>query len=156
MFIYVAHPIDFAGEDLPDICTMVDHLTQSLHQAGATAVYRPAAAWSASRPMNKSIQEVNMCALLRADALISILPEQVATIGVPFEMGIAYGANIPTVLIRGTTTEYARKLVRRSAMLAFLDLPIYGYDDVEAAAYRVVTMAIYRRQQEQTEEAGNL
>lgn len=154
MFIYIAHPIDFANEELPNILSMVDELVGYLHEAGATAVYRPASAWSVGAPMNASIQEVNMCALLRCDALIAILPEQVASIGVPFEMGIAYGANIPTVLMRGVTTSHARKSARRSAMLAFLGAPMYGYDDLTAAAYRTVTMAIYRRQQEKADEAA--
>jgi len=146
MYIYLAHPIDFTGEHAESVRQVVAEAKQALLEAGATAIYTPANAWLvAPDDMHSKIQEVNMCALMRAEAVLFIYPEGVPSIGVPFEMGVAYGANIPSVLIRGRTTAQARQMRKTSAMLAFIDSPIYGYDDLSAAAVRVVTLAIYRK-----------
>ncbi len=147
MYIYLAHPIDFTGEQKASVTEAVNEARGALLSAGATAVYTPATAWTVNPlQMHSKIQEINMCALLRADAVLFIYPEGIPSIGVPFEMGVAYGSEIPSVMVRGRSTSQVKKMRATSAMLAFLDTPIYGYDDLPAAATRTVTLAIYRQQ----------
>lgn len=147
MYIYLAHPIDFTGEHAESIRQMVREAKVALLDAGATAVYTPASAWVVNPDdMHSKVQEVNMHALKLAEAVLFIYPEGVSSIGVPFEMGVAHAANIPSVVVRGRTTAQVRQMRKTSAMLAYIDSPIYGYDDLPAAATRTVTLAIYRKQ----------
>ena len=152
MFIYLAHPIDFAGDQEQIIGVAVEETVEALKDAGATAIYRPASAWTVAGDMHAKIQEINIAALTRADAMMVIYPQSVPTIGVPFEMGIAHTCEIPMVMVRGRTTAEARQMRSRSAILTYLGAPMYGYDDLSSAACRVVTLAMYRRQQENARE----
>ena len=101
-YIYLAHPIDRApasGVRWGQLCT------KALLEAGATAVYDPATAWSVNDPAGfsaKLLQDTNVEALRRADGCLAVLPDDVTSVGTPMEILLAArDFGIPTVVLGG-------------------------------------------------------
>jgi nucleoside 2-deoxyribosyltransferase len=134
--IYLAHPIDFADDTT--IIDLAESMRNTLLEAGATAVFSPAQAFTARLPMHANIQAINMQALSMCDGMVAFLPKQTATLGVPFELCYAHMHGIPTIIIRGFSALDAVKASRESALLTYLHLPVYGYDELPRAARELV------------------
>lgn len=142
MIVYLAHPIDFAGEHRQRMLDFADHVRSLLADSGCT-VYSPALAWKAQLPMSPLIQKINLEALINSDAALFIMPEKVPSLGVPFELGVAYAHTIPSVIIRGSETTTDQRA--GSALLAYLErVAIYGIDDVLSACLHTANLAKYR------------
>jgi nucleoside 2-deoxyribosyltransferase len=142
MIIYLAHPIDFAGENRQKMMDFGDHVRNLLVDAGCT-VFSPALAWRAQPPMAPQIQRINIEALIVSDAALFIMPEKVHSLGVPFELGVAHAHSIPSVILRGVETTSDHR--DGSALLAYLErVAIYGFDDVVSACLHVANLAQYR------------
>ena len=142
MIVYLAHPIDFAGDNREKMLELADHVRNLLIDSGCS-VYSPALAWRASTPMSPIIQKINLDALVNSDAALFIMPEKVPSLGVPFELGLAHAHSIPSVILRGNDT--ATDLRAGSALLAYLErVAIYGFDDVLSACLHTASLAQYR------------
>lgn len=93
--IYHAQPIDMANtivtaEALKTAVVLRDH---------GYNLYRPATAWVCGGDPNPTIQQINLDALRRCDAVVAHLPAGVVTYGVPMEIAEASRIGIPTVVI---------------------------------------------------------
>jgi nucleoside 2-deoxyribosyltransferase len=137
--IYLAHPIDFVDD--PTIIELADSIRDRLLDAGATAVFSPAQAFAARLPMHRNIQTINMHALSVCEAVVAFLPKNSATLGVPFELGYAHTMGIPIVIVRGINQYEADRAAEQSALLSYLQAPVYGYDAIDMAARRAVLLA---------------
>lgn len=134
--IYLAHPIDFVDDTT--IVELAESMRSKLLECGATAVFSPAQAFAARVPMHPNIQAINMQALSMCDAMVAFLPQRTATLGVPFELCYAHMHGIPTIIIRGFNSYDALKASRESALLTYLHLPVYGYDELPRAARELI------------------
>lgn len=143
MYIYLAHPIDFANGN-NTIGAIADTAIRELHAYGATAIYRPGRAWKTNNTMHPRLQMTNMHALREADGVFAILPEGVTSLGVPFELGYAWAMGLPVVLIRGENQQQRDRAVAQSALLSFPFAHIFPADRIDAAA-RTLTLAIAGR-----------
>lgn len=140
MFIYLAHPIDFA-DHTAQFYKQMEQLRRALTVHGATAVYTPADAFHAKAPMHHVIQQINMYAMEKADCVVFAMPMGVHTLGVPFELGYTYAKQIPALIIRGDSTDESVKAREHSALLSMLDIPIYAFDQLETAAQKACFIA---------------
>jgi nucleoside 2-deoxyribosyltransferase len=141
--IYLAHPIDFADDTT--IVELAESMRNTLLEAGATAVFSPAQAFAARLPMHANIQAINMQALSMCDGMVAFLPHGTTTLGVPFEVCYAHMQGIPTVIIRGSNQYDAQRAAKESALLAYLQIPVYGFDQLYSAASNVIGDAVARQ-----------
>lgn len=119
MLAYLASPIDLATgvED--------DRLAarSALDKAGF-AVYDPSAPYSGRVMANAAaVMHINGAALERADALLALLPEGAASVGVPMEIRDAVGADKPVAVVG----------VQHSVQLAGMRVCCWPTEEVEAA-----------------------
>lgn len=147
MMIYLAHPIDFAGEYYDAIIEAAHEAKDCLLDEGAAAVYTPADAWRVNLPMSNRIQYVNECALLASDAVFVIMPEGARSFGVPFEMGIAHAHQIPMVYVTSGQPEQVRRLSRTSALFAYLQVPVFSDIEMAEAARTCLSLAMVPKYQ---------
>lgn len=146
MYIYLAHPIDLAQEH--DGITITDYAEQArdaLLTYGAKAIYTPSMAFQARYPMSSAIQDINMYAISKCDAMLAFLPHGVHTIGVPFELGYAYAMELPVVVVRGDDSEECKERRMESALLTWLDAPMFSFDCLQFAAMTTLKLAHNRR-----------
>jgi hypothetical protein len=141
MMIYLAHPIDFAGEYYDAIIEAAHEAKDCLLDAGASCVYTPADAWRVNLPMSPAIQMVNNQALLASDAVFIIIPEGARSFGVPFEMGVAHANRIPMVYVTSGEPSRVRRLRETSALFAYLNIPIYSDEEMVEAARVALDLA---------------
>jgi dUTP pyrophosphatase len=96
MFIYLAHPIDFAPDQ-----TGIDNIVQLMSDTGIDH-YRPGGAFTVNggpMPTLEAIDRINRFALAAADALVAWLPPGVLTLGVPAEIEEALRSGKPTLIL---------------------------------------------------------
>lgn len=141
MMIYLAHPIDFAGEYYDQIIEAAHEAKELLLDEGASCVYTPADAWRVNLPMSDKIQQVNNTALLSSDAMFIIVPDGARTFGVPFEMGVAHAHQIPMVYVTSGQPEQVRRLPRTSALFAYLQIPVFSDIEMPEAARLCLSLA---------------
>ena len=141
MYIYLAHPIDFVTCEGEPIAHYAEEARDALLTYGANVVYSPAMAFTARYPMNPAIQDINMYAIGKSDAMLMFMPTGVHTLGVPFELGYAYSIGLPVVIVRGKTADDCAQARSESALLTWLDAPMFGFDDMQFAAMAVCKMA---------------
>ena len=146
MYIYLAHPIDFVTCEGEPIAHYADQARDALLTYGANVIYTPSMAFNARYPMNPAIQDINMYAISKADAMLMFLPTGVHTLGVPFELGYAYAMELPVVIVRGKTADDSAQARQESALLSWLDIPMYGFDDMQFAAMATCRVAAQRMQ----------
>lgn len=98
--VYLAYPIDQAG-DAPGLWDDYQIVKNHMIREPGLAFYDPGRAWNAhdTQP-DPRIQAVNTAALLRADAVVAILPPDVSSVGVPMEVAWAVSAGIPVLVLR--------------------------------------------------------
>lgn len=99
MFIYLAHPIDLAGES-SWLGSFLGDLSALLVKAGIGA-FRPGMAYLANTGNGRHsqyINEINNMAIFEADGLVAILPRDVATLGTPVEIEFALNMDKPVVV----------------------------------------------------------
>lgn len=103
LMVYFAYPIDNVDERLraglqEDIQFIRNWMATTLT---GVMVYEPGRAWDVyDMEPERRLQLVNHHALSKADLVLALLPEDVNTVGVPFEIAFAAGQRIPTVVIR--------------------------------------------------------
>ncbi len=141
MMIYLAHPIDFAGEYYDTIIEAAHEAKEYLLDEGASCVYTPADAWRVNLPMSPTIQMVNNQALLASDAMFIIVPEGARSFGVPFEMGVAHANRIPMVYVTSGEPSSARRLRETSALFAYLNVPVFSDMEMASAAREALNRA---------------
>jgi dUTP pyrophosphatase len=104
LFVYLARPIDQAGES-SWLGSLAIHIEQKLALAGYGA-FRPAEAYVAN-PGDLDhaafIDETNNQAIYRASAFVAILPQGMPTLGTPVEISAALMLNKPTVIFTDIT-----------------------------------------------------
>lgn len=110
--VYLAEPIDQSGERVQDY-----GLREALVANGAS-VYSPRDAWTSFGP-NAAVQGVNDAAIELADVVVALLPDGVASIGVPFEVGTALATETPTVVMGGDAAHASPVLVGSEAALLY-------------------------------------
>lgn len=147
MYIYLAHPIDFVTCEGEPIAAYADQARDALLTYGANTVYTPSMAFTARYPMNSAIQDINMYAISKADAMLMFLPTGVHTLGVPFELGYAYAMELPVVIVRGATAKDSAQAREESALLSWLDTPMYSFEDMQFAAMATLRLASKRYEQ---------
>lgn len=148
MYIYLAHPIDLTGDnDSVSIYHYAEEARDALLTYGATVIYTPSLAFQARYPMNRAIQDINMYAISKCDAMMAFLPHGVHTIGVPFEIGYAYAMELPMVIVRGNSSEDCAERRAESALLSWLDTPMFGFDALQFAAMTTLKLAHSRMAQ---------
>lgn len=148
MYIYLAHPIDLTLEaDGRTIAERADEARDALLTYGATAIYTPSMAFQARYPMSEAIQDINMYAISKADAMMVFLPHGVHTLGVPFELGYAYAMELPFVVVRGETADECKERRAESAVLSWLNAPMFSFDCLQFAAMSTLKLAHSRRTQ---------
>ena len=99
MFVYLARPIDQAGE-LSWLGSFITDLNVLMVQAGVGA-FKPDEAYLANTgdaQHAERIDSINNTAIYLCDAFIAVLPAGVATLGVPVEIGLALQCNKPVVI----------------------------------------------------------
>lgn len=99
MFVYLAHPIDLAGES-SWLGTFLGDLSALLVKAGIGA-FRPGMAYLAdtgNKRHTQCINEINNIAIWEADGLVAVLPRDVATLGTPVEIESALNVGKPVVV----------------------------------------------------------
>jgi dUTP pyrophosphatase len=104
MFVYLARPIDQAGE-ASWLGSFIADLNALMVQAQIGA-FKPDEAYLAntSSPEHaERIDSINNTAIYLCDAFIAVLPAGVATLGVPVEIGLALQMNKPTVIFTDIT-----------------------------------------------------
>lgn len=99
--VYLAQPIDQASATV-DRGQRTAELVQDVRDALSVDgynVYSPAKAWTCNGNPEPAVQRINEHALKNCDALIAVLPEGIASIGVPMEILLAAQAGKPVVVI---------------------------------------------------------
>ena len=140
MIVYLGHPIDLAGSKAPYFAKQAQVARNVLNNDGC-CVYSPANAWQVATPMSPKIQQINLEALLASDVAMFIMPADVPSLGVPFELAYAHIYNIPTVIVRGLST-VTEKMRGESALLSFLGhATIFGDSDLQLAAHYAAEVA---------------
>ncbi len=113
MFVYLAHPIDQAGNS-SWLGSMLGDLNALLVKSGIGA-FRPGMAYLANTSINSHvtrINDLNNIAIHQADALIAVLPADVPTLGTPVEIEFALSMKKPVLIFTG---------IRHSVQLAAWD-----------------------------------
>lgn len=107
--VYLASPIDSAGQDLTDTRLKV---RLALIKAGVS-IYDPARAWAvnSSGIDAKTVNQLNDSALTSSDGVLAALWD-VKTIGVPMEMQYAIDRNIPVGVIAHTAIRHHLALAK--------------------------------------------
>lgn len=108
MRVYLAEPIDQLTERYWVAAELQPVLEKAGHEVYAPAVFDE---W----PVDTSKQGFNMEMLGRSDALVALLPDAVATIGVPLELGAAHVLGKRCVVLGG-------EVARHSTVLAGLGI----------------------------------
>lgn len=99
--VYLAQPIDQTSATVDrghETAELVQDVRDALSVAGYN-VYSPARAWVCDGSPEPAVQRINEHALRDCDALIAVLPEGIASIGVPMEILLAAQAGKPVVVI---------------------------------------------------------
>lgn len=97
MLIYVAGPIDQAGDDW-ELTRLREDVRLSLASFGA-ATYDPSRPYCNPKADSAAVSFINEAALARADGLLAILPKGVATIGTPMEIRTAVDLGKPVAVL---------------------------------------------------------
>jgi dUTP pyrophosphatase len=130
---YVAHPIDLAGNS-SWLGSMLGDLNGllALAQIGA---FKPGEAYLANTgdaEHVKFINSMNQIAIHQADALIAVLPRDVATLGTPVEIGFALSMCKPTVIF--TDISHSVQLAawsRSGAVVLDMSSPLFEWPSPE-------------------------
>src|ERR1700744_679366 len=98
--VYCAEPIDFPSSR--DWVEAWDEVTDELSRIKDVALDRPARAFQLKFPTETDprLEAINRAALSMADLLVAVLPDGVASIGVPREIEAAAQMGIPTLVLR--------------------------------------------------------
>lgn len=99
MFVYLAHPIDQAGHS-SWLGGFLGDLNKLLVQAGVGA-FRPGHAYLANTADARhceAIDQINNVAIWSADAMVAVLPKDVATLGTPAEISLALSGRKPVAI----------------------------------------------------------
>ncbi len=117
MLVYLAHPIDQVHAAEP-LINMVGATKRLLCDLGISA-FQPGDAYRLAKPTEadlRTVASINQNAVWRADALLAVLPENMATLGVPAEIELALTLNRPTVIV--TSVGLAAKSVQIANWIA--------------------------------------
>lgn len=104
MFVYLAHPIDFAGENSWLGSMLVD--LSKLLAAARIGAFRPGSAYLANMDLDAHkayIADMNNIAIHQADGLIAVLAADIPTLGTSVEIEFALSMKKPTLIFTDIT-----------------------------------------------------
>lgn len=143
MYIYLAHPIDFAGEHRERIDALAWEARNELIAAGVRAIYTPALAWTVDAGrMYSAVQNINTEALKQANGLLAIYPEDTKSVGVPMEIGMAHAWGIPTAVVRGRLLADTERIINTSAVFATFETRIFPESHIHVACQHLLNAAV--------------
>lgn len=122
--VYLASPIDRA--DPYDR----RHVKMMLQELGFT-VYDPSGAWTAQKPYDSRIREMDLDAIARADGVYVLWPEGTQSIGVPMEIQHALEYGLPVVAVMGDYLQAGSAMLQMAKGASFA---AYRWSETQEAA----------------------
>lgn len=145
--IYFAHPIDaVTGTDHPISNSKISSDVHSVAQFyPSVALFDPAQAWTATRPLPPDIQTANEAVIRQADCLLVWLPSWQSSRGVPAEIQLALHLDIPIVLLTdaqfGVGSAYDSYVLNQDTVTHYVVEPTDVYGQVSGALIAAMELA---------------